>query len=113
MVSDSELIGRLREFLRNSDLNTTTTTIVRRMLEEEFNVDLLDKKLFIREQVDLFLRTEHEAAEEDGAEEADQEDGDGNLKTEEEDGDSEDGENDDDDDEKGKTRWVIHQFLNL
>ncbi|XP_022155471.1 upstream activation factor subunit spp27-like isoform X4 [Momordica charantia] len=98
MVSDSELIGRLREFLRNSDLNTTTTTIVRRMLEEEFNVDLLDKKLFIREQVDLFLRTEHEAAEE-----ADQEDGDGNLKTEEEDGDSEDGENDDDDDEKGKT----------
>ncbi|KAJ7952917.1 upstream activation factor subunit spp27-like [Quillaja saponaria] len=29
MVSESELIGRLREFLRNSDLNTTTTASVR------------------------------------------------------------------------------------
>ncbi|KAG6571401.1 upstream activation factor subunit spp27-like [Cucurbita pepo subsp. pepo] len=106
MVSDSELIDRLREFLRDSDLNITTTAIVRRKLEEYFGVDLSDKKRFIREQVDLFLQTEHEREEEEGGgdcEEADQEDGDENLKTEEEDGDSEDGDNDDHDDEKGKT----------
>ncbi|KAG7011165.1 UAF30 [Cucurbita argyrosperma subsp. argyrosperma] len=106
MVSDSELIDRLREFLRDSDLNITTTAIVRRKLEEYFGVDLSDKKRFIREQVDLFLQTEHEREEEEGGgdcEEADQEDGDENLKTEEEDGDSEDGDNDDHVDEKGKT----------
>ncbi|XP_038901461.1 protein TRI1-like isoform X2 [Benincasa hispida] len=105
MVSDSELIGRLREFLRNSDLNTTTTAIVRRKLEEDFGIDLSDKKRFIREQVDVFLQTEHERAVEEGCgdcEEVDQEGGDENLKTEEDDGDSEDGDNDDEDDEKGK-----------
>ncbi|KAK1301171.1 Zinc finger CCCH domain-containing protein 44 [Acorus calamus] len=58
MVSDSELVERLQEFLRTSDLHTTTTAIVRRRLEEEFGVDLSDKKAFIREQVDLFLQTQ-------------------------------------------------------
>ncbi|OVA10503.1 SWIB/MDM2 domain [Macleaya cordata] len=43
MVSDSELVERLREFLRTSDLNTTTTAIVRRKLEEDFGVDLSNK----------------------------------------------------------------------
>ncbi|CAN0864262.1 Upstream activation factor subunit spp27 [Linum grandiflorum] len=57
MVSDSELIERLREFLKTSDLETTTTTIVRRKLEDDFGVDLSDKKAFIREQVDLFLQS--------------------------------------------------------
>ncbi|XP_073005625.1 uncharacterized protein [Typha latifolia] len=58
MVSDSELVARLREFLRTSDLSTTTTAIVRRKLEEDFGVNLSDKKAFIREQVDLFLHSE-------------------------------------------------------
>lgn len=71
MVSDSELIARLREFLRGSDLNTTTTGTVRRRLEEDFGVDLTDKKAFIREQVDLFLQSEHEGVEEDGEAEED------------------------------------------
>ncbi|WOL19562.1 upstream activation factor subunit spp27 isoform X1 [Canna indica] len=56
MASDAELVERLREFLRTSDLATTTTAIVRRRLEEDFGVNLSDKKAFIREQVDLFLR---------------------------------------------------------
>jgi len=60
MVSESELIGRLREFLRSSDLNTTTTATVRRQLEADFGIDLSDRKAFIREQVDLFLQTEHD-----------------------------------------------------
>ncbi|KAJ6413057.1 hypothetical protein OIU84_005962 [Salix udensis] len=58
MVSDSELIERLKEFLRNADLDKTTTGTVRRMLEEDFAIDLSDKKAFIREQVDLFLQNE-------------------------------------------------------
>ncbi|XP_004511971.1 uncharacterized protein [Cicer arietinum] len=57
MVSESELIGRLREFLRSSDLNTTTTSTVRRQLESDFGIDLSDRKAFIREQVDLFLQS--------------------------------------------------------
>jgi len=57
MVSESELIDRLHEFLRNSDLNTTTTSTVRRQLESDFSIDLSDRKSFIREQVDLFLQT--------------------------------------------------------
>jgi upstream activation factor subunit UAF30 len=71
MVSDSDLIARLREFLRSSDLNTTSTATVRRKLEEDFEVDLTDKKAFIREQVDLFLQSEQERL----AEEAEPQDG--------------------------------------
>ncbi|XP_059641803.1 protein TRI1-like isoform X2 [Cornus florida] len=71
MVSDSELVGRLREFLSTSDLNTTTTGIVRRKLEEDFGIDLSDKKAFIREQVDLYLQSQQEQAEEDEGEEED------------------------------------------
>ncbi|KAE8784861.1 upstream activation factor subunit spp27-like [Hordeum vulgare] len=55
MVSDSELVERLREVLRDSDLTTTTTGALRRRLEEDFGVDLSDKKTFVREQVDLLL----------------------------------------------------------
>ncbi|XP_016451335.2 uncharacterized protein LOC107776037 [Nicotiana tabacum] len=58
MVSDSELVDRLREFLSTSDLTTTTTTAVRRKLEEDFGIDLSDKKVFIREQVDLYLESQ-------------------------------------------------------
>ncbi|KAK6116292.1 hypothetical protein DH2020_049968 [Rehmannia glutinosa] len=57
MVSDSELIERLREFLSSSDLNTTTTAIVRRRLEEDFGIDLSDRKAFIREQVDVYMQS--------------------------------------------------------
>ncbi|XP_042493062.1 upstream activation factor subunit spp27-like isoform X2 [Macadamia integrifolia] len=76
MVSDSELVVRLHEFLRTSDLNTTTTAIVRRKLEEDFGIDLSEKKAFIREQVDLFLQSQLEKAEEvEEEEEEDEEEG--------------------------------------
>ncbi|KAL6543465.1 hypothetical protein OROHE_010087 [Orobanche hederae] len=74
MVSDSDLIARLREFLSQSDLNTTTTAIVRWRLEEDFGLDLSDRKAFIREQVDLYLQSQFESAvenEENGIEESD------------------------------------------
>lgn len=60
MVSDSELVNRLREFLSTSDLNTTTTASVRRQLEQDFGIDLRDKKAFIREQVDLYLESQEQ-----------------------------------------------------
>ncbi|KAM7520519.1 hypothetical protein LguiB_019481 [Lonicera macranthoides] len=65
MVSDSELVGRLREFLSTSDLDTTTTAIVRRKLEEDFGIDLSDKKAFIREQVDLYLQSQFDKPDEE------------------------------------------------
>ncbi|KAL5210169.1 hypothetical protein ABZP36_005792 [Zizania latifolia] len=70
MVSESELVERLREVLRSSDLNTTTTAILRRRLEEDFGVDLSDKKLFIREQVDILLSEVAGKAEQEEEEEA-------------------------------------------
>lgn len=69
MVSDAELVGRLREVLRASDLSTTTTTSVRRQLEEDFGIDLSDKKAFIRQQVNLFLSELHDNKDAEGAEE--------------------------------------------
>ncbi|CAL5187928.1 unnamed protein product [Lathyrus oleraceus] len=65
MVSESELIGRLREFLRSSDLNTTTTSTVRRQLESDFGIDLSDRKAFIREQVDSFLQSVNQQQEDE------------------------------------------------
>ncbi|KAI3446031.1 hypothetical protein Pfo_002696 [Paulownia fortunei] len=66
MVSDSQLVDRLQEILRVSDLETTTAAGVRRLLEEEFSVDLYGRRAFIREQIDLFLQDR--AAQNDGAE---------------------------------------------
>lgn len=66
MVSDSQLVGRLREILRVSDLETTTAGGLRRRLEEEFSVDLSGRRVFVREQIDLFLQ--EEAAKKSGAE---------------------------------------------
>lgn len=71
MVSETELVERLRELLSTSDLNTTTTGSVRRKLEEEFGIDLSDKKAFIRQQVDLYLQEAEENDEDDNKEEDD------------------------------------------
>ncbi|XVF01199.1 hypothetical protein REPUB_Repub04eG0067800 [Reevesia pubescens] len=63
MVSDSDLVVRLREILRDSDLDTATAGSLRRQLEEDFSVDLSDRKSFVRDQIDVFLETlnqEHE-----------------------------------------------------
>lgn len=74
MVSDSELVGRLREFLSTSDLNTTSNAAVRRKLEEDFGIDLSDRKVFIRDQIDLYLESEfqNEKNEEEMEEENDE-----------------------------------------
>ncbi|XP_056698416.1 upstream activation factor subunit spp27 isoform X2 [Spinacia oleracea] len=56
MVSDSELVNRLREILRTADLNTTTSGTVRRQLESDFGEDLTDRKKFISQQIDEILQ---------------------------------------------------------
>lgn len=90
MVLESELIARIREFLNESDLNTTTTAIVRRRLEEDFGIDLSEKKKFIREQVDIYLQSQVENAEEQEQEAEDENNEDGDqaekIKSEETDG---------------------------
>ncbi|KAG2534996.1 upstream activation factor subunit spp27-like [Panicum virgatum] len=120
MVSDSELVERLQEVLRSSDLNTTTTAALRRRLEEDFGADLSHKKAFIREQVDLFLSEvaakaepeepkEEEEPEEaavpkeeepEPEEEEDEEEGEG----EEEEGEGEEEEEEDEDGDSGGAR---------
>ncbi|MCE5166286.1 hypothetical protein HAX54_016950, partial [Datura stramonium] len=49
---------------------TATAGSVRRRLEEEFGVVLLDRKAFIRDQIDLFLRTHVEETPNDDVPEA-------------------------------------------
>ncbi|KAK4340250.1 hypothetical protein RND71_041712 [Anisodus tanguticus] len=100
MVSDTVLVDRLREILRVSDLETATAGTVRRRLEEEFGVDLLDRKAFIRDQIDLFLRTHVEETPNDDVQEVE------NVKEEENDDScsQEEDENDDDTGAKKKAR---------
>ncbi|XP_047319054.1 protein TRI1-like isoform X2 [Impatiens glandulifera] len=82
MLSDTEIVNRLHEILKISDLDTATTGTVRRQLEEEFGVDLRDKKVFIREQVDLYLQTHFGGQEEN--DEGGDEKGEEEVKSEEE-----------------------------
>ncbi|GAB4847021.1 hypothetical protein Ancab_026033 [Ancistrocladus abbreviatus] len=96
MVSDNELVERLCEFLRSSDLRTTTNSSVRRKLEEDFGIDLSERKAFIREQVDIFLQSQLEKSEEyyDGEREvtSDQENDDGSALEDDEEEEDSDGE---------------------
>ncbi|KAL6977244.1 hypothetical protein U1Q18_026040 [Sarracenia purpurea var. burkii] len=46
---------RSKEILRTNDLNTATASTIRRALEHEFGIDLSNCKLFIRDQIDLYL----------------------------------------------------------
>lgn len=55
MISDADIVSRLHEILKSSDLDTATAGGVRRQLEDEFGVDLSDRKAFIRDHIDAFL----------------------------------------------------------
>ncbi|KAJ0076816.1 hypothetical protein Patl1_36211 [Pistacia atlantica] len=68
MVSDSDLVNRLGEILGSSDLDKATAASVRRQLEEEFKVDLSDRKTFIRDQIDIYLQTLEKDNKEDSVE---------------------------------------------
>lgn len=107
MVSDSDLVTRLREILRSSDLDTATPATIRRQLEADFGVDLTDRKAFIREQIDAFLESDggegekpenQKAGENCNAEENDE--------AEAEEGDGEEADEDSEGDEGKKERSV-------
>ncbi|PWA49109.1 DEK, C-terminal [Artemisia annua] len=72
MVSDSDLVNRLHEFLKISDLTTTTTATVRKQLEQDFGIDLSEKKKFIREQVDLYLQNQQQNDDQEQEQEQDE-----------------------------------------
>lgn len=82
MVSDADLVSRLRQFLSTSDLNTTTNATVRRQLEADFGIDLSDRKAFLREQINLYL----EQAQAQNAEKEEEERPAEKIKSEESDG---------------------------
>ncbi|KAL2925057.1 Upstream activation factor subunit spp27 [Bienertia sinuspersici] len=71
MVSESELVNRLREILKTSDLNTTSAGAVRRQLESELGVQLSDRKKFISEQIDLILHSDDINGEQEGDDDVD------------------------------------------
>ncbi|KAJ4830096.1 hypothetical protein Tsubulata_017779 [Turnera subulata] len=116
MVSDSDLVSRLHEILRSSDLDTATPGSIRRQLQSELGVDLSDRKAFISEQIDIFFRNlstggEGEVkAENVESNEGEEEDGENeNDAVEEEEEEEMEEEEDDDDDEEsegkgGKTK---------
>ncbi len=49
--TEEKLIARLRELLAESDLETTTEKMLRKKLEEEYGVELTDRKALIRKEV--------------------------------------------------------------
>ncbi|PON49192.1 SWIB/MDM2 domain containing protein [Parasponia andersonii] len=103
MVSDADLVTRLRDILRNSDLDTTTPSSVRRQLEADFGVDLSDRKAFIREQIDIFLES-HLAKPQDQeveVEEEEEDQGDKRAEVAEDENDADDEENEDESEGKG------------
>ncbi|KAK1417479.1 hypothetical protein QVD17_26607 [Tagetes erecta] len=66
MLTDSELLQRLHDVLRTSDLDSATGATVRRRLEHELGVDLSDKKPYIRQQIDLYLQSHYADGYHDG-----------------------------------------------
>ncbi|XWS39993.1 hypothetical protein CRYUN_Cryun18bG0102000 [Craigia yunnanensis] len=105
MVSDSDLVAQLREILRNSDLETATAGSVRRQLEEDFSVELSDRKGFVRDQIDIFLETLHNENEQ---EEQGPDSENAKLREEEEEEEEEEKEEESKGERSQKTRQICH-----
>ncbi|KAJ4824020.1 hypothetical protein Tsubulata_021446 [Turnera subulata] len=57
-VSDWVIAARSRELLQSSDLNTITIKMLIQKLQKEFDLDLSDRKSFIKNEVILFQKDE-------------------------------------------------------
>eukprot|EP00475_Leptophrys_vorax_P002301 TRINITY_DN11292_c0_g1_i3.p1 TRINITY_DN11292_c0_g1~~TRINITY_DN11292_c0_g1_i3.p1 ORF type:complete len:260 (-),score=38.67 TRINITY_DN11292_c0_g1_i3:325-1104(-) len=68
MVADKDIVFRLREILNEADLDVTTEKSIRTQLEQEFDIDLSERKKFIRQEVQRYLN-ERPAYNEEEAEE--------------------------------------------
>lgn len=55
MVSDQAIVKRLHQLLAVSDLNVTTEKHIRLQLEAEFDLDLSERKKFLREEIQNYL----------------------------------------------------------
>ena len=111
MVSDSDLVNRLREILRSSDLDTATAGSIRRQLEKDFGVDLSDRKTFVRDQIDIFLETlppkqeqEEEEEEEEVGEESENVKEENDVVEEEDEGEGEEEEEEEVSEAKGRKK---------
>lgn len=77
MVNDVQLATRLREILDVADLEVTTEKTIRTQLQEEFGIDLSQRKKFIRQEVEAYLtRKQAEGGESDEDDAEDQNPGD-------------------------------------
>ncbi|GLC41854.1 hypothetical protein PLESTM_001258300 [Pleodorina starrii] len=74
-VTDEQIIERLRVLLGESDLQTTTEKMLRKKLEEEFKLDMAEKKAIIRKEIEKYLE-EQAANGQDEDEDEDEEEGD-------------------------------------
>ena len=54
-VSDDDVRRKLREVLKDTDLNTTTEKKLRKQLEEHFGCDLKPRKQIFKEEIESFL----------------------------------------------------------
>lgn len=68
MVSDEEIVERLREILSQADLNVTTIKTVRKQLESEYGVDLSERKALLRQEVENYLKSAHAPGNNEGVE---------------------------------------------
>lgn len=72
-MSDEQIIQRIGELLAKADLHTTTTSAIRRQLEQDLQIDLSDRKALVRQQVDLYLQSHPQNEQEEEGEAAGEE----------------------------------------
>jgi len=54
---DAQVIKRLHQILKNADLEKTTVKNIQKQLEADLNISLADRKQFIRDEVEKFLKS--------------------------------------------------------
>ncbi|KAI5059020.1 hypothetical protein GOP47_0025339 [Adiantum capillus-veneris] len=96
MVSDEQIVKRIAEILESADLTTTTTSAIRRQLEQELDIDLSGRKAFVREQVDIFLQSHPQ----NQPEEEEAQEGEDGEPVQENNGEVDDGEEEDEEEEE-------------
>lgn len=110
MVEDEKIVARLQELLGEVNMTQTSERMLREKLEEEFGVDLSDKKALVRSEVDKYLAEHRPPPEDDkgndddaqeGEDEEDGEDADDAEVEEEVEENDEEAEGDEDEEEEG------------
>ncbi|KAG2452960.1 hypothetical protein HYH02_002297 [Chlamydomonas schloesseri] len=69
-IPDEKVLTKLRELLKDADLNVTTEKMLRKQLEEHFKQDMTDRKPIIRAEVERYLAEQAGDEEEEEGEES-------------------------------------------